>query len=184
MPSRCDVRNVAGRATTARPVHGLLLALPIALLAGCAQIRPYVPPSSGHITAAAEREPPGAIPPPAHTTSFVPPPSAAPNVPTYSVVVNEVPVKELLQALARDTRQNIDIHPALQGTVSINAIDETLPAILERMSKQVNMRYREESGTIIVAPDTPYMKTYRISYVNMTRDTVSSIGVSGEIATA
>jgi len=182
MQVRRDVISVAGRAPMARSRRALLLLLPIALFAGCAQVRPYVPPSGGHITAATEAEPAGAIPPPASTTSFVPPPSAPPKLPTYSVVVNEVPVKELLQALARDTRQNIDIHPALQGTVSINAIDETLPAILDRMSKQVNMRYRQEGHTIVVTPDTPYMKTYRISYVNMTRETVSSIGVSGEIA--
>lgn len=178
----CDVSSVAGRMPMAAFGHTLLLVLPMALFAGCAQVRPYVPPSHGHITAP-EPEPAGAIPPPAQTSSFVPPPSAPPKLPTYSVVVNEVPVKELLQALARDTRQNIDIHPALQGTVSINAIDETLPAILDRMSKQVNMRYRQEGSTIIVMPDTPYMKTYRIGYVNMTRETVSSIGVSGEIGT-
>ena len=98
---------------------------------------------------------------------------------TYSVVVNEVPVKELLLALARDTKQNIDIHPTLTGLVSLNAINETLPAILERVSKQVNMRYRTEGNTIVVSPDTPYVKTYRVNYVNMTRDTTSTIGVIG-----
>src|SRR5919206_3355269 len=101
--------------------------------------------------------------------------------PTYSVVVNEVPVKELLNALARDTRQNIDIHPALQGLVSLNAIDETLPAILERVARQVNVRVRTEGNTIVVTPDTPYMKTYRVNYVNVTRNISSTVNVTGEI---
>jgi len=100
---------------------------------------------------------------------------------TYSVVVNEVPVKELLNALARDTRQNIDIHPQLQGLVSLNAIDETLPSILERISRQVNMRSRQEGGTIVVSPDTPYMKTYRVNYVNVTRNVSSTVNVTGEV---
>jgi len=156
----------------------------IVIFSACAQIRPYVPPSPGHISAPAATAPDGDIPPPARLAPYVPPPRAQARLPVYTVVVNEVPVKELLQALARDTRQNIDIHPALQGVVSINAIDETLPAILDRMAKQVNMRYRQEGSTIMVTPDTPYMKTYRIGYVNMTRDTVSSIGVSGEIASS
>jgi general secretion pathway protein D len=121
------------------------------------------------------------IPAPVRVTPFVPPPRPAAPPQTYSVVVNEVPVKELLLALARDTKQNIDIHPTLSGLVSLNAINETLPAILERVSKQVNMRYRTEGNTIIVSPDTPYVKTYRVNYVNMTRDTTSSIGVSGEL---
>lgn len=121
------------------------------------------------------------IPPPARVSTFVPPPQPTVKPQTYSVVVNEVPVKELLLALSRDTKQNIDVHPGIGGLVSLNAINETLPAILERVSKQVNMRYRVENNSIIVSPDTAYMKTYRIPYVNMTRDTTSTIGVSGEI---
>jgi general secretion pathway protein D len=85
-------------------------------------------------------------------------------------------------ALVRDTKQNIDIHPGLQGLVSLNAINETLPAILDRLAKQVNLRYRQEGNTLAVTPDTAYLKTYKINYVNMTRDTTSTIGVSGQIA--
>jgi MSHA type pilus biogenesis protein MshL len=153
--------------------------------AGCADIRPYVPPSEGHIAAPrALPEPPREIPPPARVSTFVPPPKPAAKPQTYSVVVNEVPVKELLLALARDTKHNIDIHSGLTGLVSMNAINETLPAILDRIAKQVNMRYRMEGSTIIVSPDTPYLRTYRINYVNMTRDTTSTIGVTGEISAA
>ncbi len=159
------------------------IALLFALVAGCAEIRPHVPPSAGHITAPQIKpEPEKAIPPPARTSSFVPPPKPAIKPQTYSVVVNEVPVKELLLALSRDTKQNIDIHPGLKGLVSLNAVDETLPAILDRISKQVNMRYRVEGGTIILSPDKPYMKTYHVNYVNMTRNATSTIGVSGQIS--
>ena len=154
----------------------------LALIAACADIRPYVPPSQGHIaTPAAQPQVDPAIPPPARTSDFVPAPKPAAKPQTYSVVVNEVPVKDLLLALARDTKQNIDIHSGLTGLVSLNAINEPLPAILERVSKQVNMRYRTEGNTIIVSPDTAYVKTYRVNYVNMSRETTSSIGVSGEL---
>lgn len=159
------------------PAAGLL-----ALLAGgCAQYRPYVPPSEGHIVKPAAKPAQDPIPPPARVSAFVPPPKPAVKPQTYTVVVNEVPVKELLLALARDTKQNIDIHPGLVGLVSLNAINETLPAILERISQQVNMRYRMEGNTIVVSPDTPYVRTYRIGYVNIVRDTTSTIGVTGEI---
>jgi MSHA type pilus biogenesis protein MshL len=154
----------------------------LALIAACADIRPYVPPSQGHIsTPATQPQVDPAIPPPARTSDFVPAPRPATKPQTYSVVVNEVPVKDLLLALARDTKQNIDIHSGLTGLVSLNAINEPLPAILERVSKQVNMRYRIEGNTIIVSPDMAYVKTYRVNYVNMSRETTSSIGVSGEL---
>ncbi|MES2563265.1 MAG: hypothetical protein V4637_11115 [Pseudomonadota bacterium] len=151
------------------------------LFASCAQVRPYVPPSEGHITAKPAPAIEQAIPAPARISRFVPPPKPAIALPTFSVVVSEVPVKELLNALARDTRQNIDIHPNLQGLVSLNAIDETLPAILERIARQVNMRVRQDGNTIIVGPDVAYMKTYRVNYVNVTRNITSTVNVTGEV---
>ena len=159
------------------------------IVSGCAQFQPRIPPSEGHITAPAPSAPSASapasdIPPPARISTFVPPPKPAVKPQTYSVVVNEVPVKELLLVLSRDTKQNIDVHPGIGGLVSLNAINETLPAILDRISRQVNLRYRIEGNTILVTPDSAYMKTYRIPYVNMSRETTSSIGVSGEIAAA
>jgi general secretion pathway protein D len=173
--------------TVARPLPACavpVLALAIALaVPGCANIKPYIPPSEGHIAKPqVKAETDKAIPPPARVSDLVPPPRPVAKPQTYSVVVSEVPVKDLLVALARDTRQNIDVHPGISGLVSLNAINETLPAILERVSKQVNLRYRLEGNTIVVSPDTPYVKTYRVNYVNMARETTSSIGVTGEIA--
>ena len=153
------------------------------LLAGCAH-KPSVPPSQGHLNAAqvTAKSPDDKILQPVTASNFVPPPKPQVRLPTYSVVVNEVPVKELLFALSRDTKQNIDVHPSVQGLVTLNAIDETLPAILERVAQQVNIRYRSEGRTLLVMPDTAYFKTYKVNYVNISRDTASSIGVSGEIS--
>lgn len=180
-PAGARLQTTLVRPPLAKAIACAALALLI-VLAGCADIRPRVPDSEGHISAPQiKSEPDRAIPPPARVSTFVPPPKPVVKPQTYSVVVNEVPVKELLLALARDTRQNIDIHSGLQGRVSLNAIDETLPAILDRIARQVDMRYRVEGNTIIVSPDTPYLRTYRVNYVNMTRDTTSTIGVSGEL---
>jgi len=171
-------RNNPKRLRVWRGALGLTL-----LLAACAY-KPTIPPSQGHIsresvTPAGDAD---KILPPVTNGTYVPPPKPRVKTPTYSVVVHEVPVKELLLALARDTKENIDIHPGLQGLVSLNAVDETLPSILDRLTKQVNMRYRIEGKTIVVGPDVPYFKTYKVNYVNMTRDTTSAIAVSGQIS--
>ncbi|HEX7953471.1 MAG TPA: secretin N-terminal domain-containing protein, partial [Burkholderiales bacterium] len=153
-------------------------------IGGCAAYKPTVPPSKGHINADQfpQKTADDKILPPVTTSNYVPPPKPQIKAPTYSVVVNEVPVKELLFALSRDTRQNIDVHPSIQGLVSLNAIDETLPAILERIAQQVNIRYHTEGKTIVVMPDTPYFRTYKVNYVNMSRDAATSIGTSGDIS--
>jgi len=170
----------------ARLPGALLLGAVLLAPGACTTYRPTVPPSEAHLSAdtVTPIEETQRILPPVTNSPFVPPPKPRTKPTTYSVVVHEVPVKELLLALARDTKENIDIHPGLQGLVSLNAIDETLPSILERVSRQVNMRYRVEGRTIVVSPDTPYLKTYRVNYVNMTRDTDSSIGVTGQVGTA
>jgi general secretion pathway protein D len=149
----------------------LLLA---ATLAGCTSSS-FIP-TSGHIDTTVKAEPDKEIP----ATVRVTPPTAARRRQRRKPRVVCEPSRNCCSR-CRDTRQNIDIHPTLTGLGSLNAINETLPAILERVSKQVNMRYRTEGNTIIVSPDTPYVKTYRVNYVNMTRDTTSSIGVSGEL---
>ena len=164
------------------PAKYTVVAFTFSLLAGCAH-EANIPPSTGHISQPKESPKPADIPALATIPNYVPPPRPAPKQQTFSVVVNEVPAKELLFALARDTKVNVDIHPGIQGLVSLNAINETLPAILERVSKQVNIRYKLEGNTLIVTPDTPYLKTYRIDYVNLDRSTDASIGVSTQVAT-
>ena len=56
---------------------------------------------------------------------------------TFTVVATDLPASELLFALARDARLNLDIDPSIDGRVSINAIDQTLPQILKRVASQV-----------------------------------------------
>lgn len=102
--------------------------------------------------------------------------------PSYSIVVSEVPVKEVLFALARESKLNIDISPSISGLVTLNAVDQTLPAILERLSRQVNLMYRVESDVLIIEPDNPVLRHYKINYVNMDRDTKGGVSVANQLA--
>jgi MSHA biogenesis protein MshL len=111
----------------------------------------------------------------------LPPPKPSARIETYSVVVSNVPAQEILFALARDANINLDISSGIQGNVSLNAISQTLPQILERISKQVDMRYELENGTLSVMPDKPFLKTYKIDFINMSRTTTSSNSTSGQI---
>lgn len=155
-------------------------------LAGCAHEPPFAP-SQGHIDSTQQTKPvaaPGNIPKPVKNNAFLPPPKPKVKEQTYSVVVNDVPVREILFALARESKLNIDISPEVQGSVTMNAVDQSLPAILERLSKQIDMIYKIEDGVLSVTQDKPVLRTYQINYVNMDRDTKGSIGVSQQIASA
>src|SRR5258706_919453 len=148
-------------------------------LTGCGQTP--LKPSPSHIRA--EQPPPeGAIPAPVQVVPVLPPPSAAPRAETYSVVVNNVRVQDLLFALARDAKLNVDIHPGVQGSVTLNAIDQTLPQILSRISKQVDMRYEIDGSTLSIMRDTPYLRLYRVDYVNLSRDTTNQANLSTQVS--
>ncbi len=112
----------------------------------------------------------------------LPPPKPSIKVETYSLIVTNVPAPEILFTLARDAKINLDINPGIQGNVTLNAINQTLPQILNRISKQVDMRYELDNGNLIVMPDSPYLKTYKIDYVNMNRDSEGGISNATQIS--
>ena len=162
-----------------------ILALLVMLgLVSCAH-ESTITPSQGHIdgqTTSSTAAVPPDIPKPVKSSAFVPPPKPKAKEQTFSVVVNEVPVKEILFALARESKMNIDINPALSGNVTLNAVDQTLPAILERLSKQVDLTYKLENNVLSIAPDSPVLRTYKVDYVNVSRDSKGSISAASEIA--
>ncbi|MBU0623151.1 MAG: pilus (MSHA type) biogenesis protein MshL [Gammaproteobacteria bacterium] len=123
----------------------------------------------------------GSIPEPSKRAVVLPPPKPAAKVETFSVVVTSLSARDILFALARDAKVNIDIHPGIQGVVTINAINQTLPQILDRISKQVDMRYELENGNLIVMPDTPFLRSYKIDYVNMSRDSEGGITNTNQV---
>ena len=154
-----------------------------AALAACAT-GPFPVARNAHIRAdAAPPEPvPGAIPRPVQQAIVLPPPKPAARAETYSVVVNNVRAQDLLFALARDAKLNVDIHPGIAGTVTLNAIDQTLPQLLNRISKQVDMRYELDGPNLLVMPDSPYLRTYRVDYVNMSRELTGTVSINTQIA--
>jgi MSHA biogenesis protein MshL len=149
-----------------------------ALLPACAT--KTLEPSSAHITTPEARQP--GIPAPVAAMPPLPQPKPSARQETYSVVVNEVPVRELLFALARDAKLNVDVHPAIEGLVTVNAINQTLPQILDRVAAQVDLRYELKERSLQVLPDEPFLKTYRIDYVNMARTSKSSVNIATSIS--
>ena len=142
-----------------------------------------IPQSDTHLRAE-EAAPSGTVPSPVQISTILPKPKPTARPETYSVVVNGVKVQELLFALARDAKLNIDVHPGITGTVTLNAIEQTLPQLLSRISKQADMRWELDGPNLIVMPDSPYLHTYRIDYVNMERLALGTVGVSSQIGTA
>ena len=160
-----------------------IIAAPL-FIAGCAEILPEpMDPSSGHITVQApvtQKDIPELVQQP----QILPEPEAPREVEKYTVVVNEVPVKELLFALARDAQINVDINPKIEGVVTINAIEQTLDQLLDRVARQVDLRYEFKNGNLLISPDEPFFRIYNVGYLNLSRETTGTVTVSTQIASA
>jgi general secretion pathway protein D len=158
-----------------------VLALGSALLTGCGLQPPK--PADTHLNAGPPG-PEGTIPPAVQIAPLLPPPRPTARAETYSVVVNNVRLQELLFALARDARINVDIHPDVSGSVTLNAIDQTLAQLLARIARQVDMRYEMHGDTLVVMRDSPFLRTYRIDYLSATRNVKMQSTASTQFGTA
>ncbi len=158
----------------------MLIALCIPLMA-CSHLPKSLPPSDQHITLPPAPAP-GVIPPLSDAAPLPPPPMKTKPAERYSVVVNGVLAQEILFALARDAKLNIEIHPNITGTVTMNLIQRTLPEILDAIARQVDMRYELKGSNLTIMPDSPYLKNYQVEYPNVTRDAKNSINMSTSIA--
>ena len=174
MSSRTPAQRVPGGAEPASgagPAARLRLfsasAVALLLAGGCAAPLP----------AAGDREP-APIPPPVQTPPPVPRPAPGEPVETWSVSVEGVPVRELLFALARDAGVDMDIDPEIEARVTMNAVEEPLPRLLERISRQADLRVEIEAGTLVARRDEPTLRIYPIDYVPLTRETetVNEVG--------
>jgi general secretion pathway protein D len=167
-------------------LRALSLLLVLAL-AGCVTSPPAkepVPVSQGHIhatdTRPADLE---AIPAPVTQTVFIPKPTPQPKLETYTISVEEVPVKELLFAIARDAQINLDVRGDISGWVTLNVVDRTLPQILERITNQCDIRYQINEDHLFITADKPFLRSYRVDYLNLDRESSSTIRTSTGINT-
>lgn len=161
-----------------KPICTITLAL---IVASCSQFRPQHEMSDNHIK-------PNALPSSGNIPSLV---KQAPILPTpepeniestHTVVVSDVPVKDLLFAIAREANLNLDIDQDITNKITINAIDKPLSSILARISDLVDLRYSINNGVLSIKRDMPYLRNYAVDYLNMIRSSSSVTSVSTQIS--
>jgi MSHA biogenesis protein MshL len=170
--------NASRMRNTGKSSPGITCVLIAAMMVGCAAV-PHAARKPA-AAAAAEKsvdsplQPNAALPMP-------PPPRQSGKTETFNVTVRDVPVADVLFVLARDAHLSLDISPKVVGQVTLIAVDQTLPQILSRIAEQVAMRYEFRDSSIVVKPDTPFDRQYKIDYVNIERESKSASNISTQI---
>lgn len=137
--------------------------------------------SDGHIKADSAKTVTGEIPQPVTQVPALPRPGQREKLETYTVVVNQVPISELLFSMARDADLNLDIDNDIPGKITMNAIDQTLPRILDRIEEQADITYSLDGDTLKIKADKPYLHVYNVNYLNIDRSSGGKVSVSTEI---
>lgn len=113
-------------------------------------------------------------------------PQSFESVPLVSVSVNQtVPLRDVLFELAKQANYDIELDPGISGSIIFTAKNKPFDVVIERISKLAGLRYKFEDDFLRVERDTPFIKTYRIDYLNFSRTNEGSVSanvsvVSGE----
>ncbi len=99
----------------------------------------------------------------------------------YSVVVKNVPVDEVLFALAQDTALDLQIIGDLTGDITMNAIEQSLDVILKKIAAQAPIRVSYHRDAVVIEADTPFIRTYKVDYLNISRTTQTSVDLATQV---
>ena len=151
-------------------------------LVGCESLREKPEISAGHINKQESKAETSAIPEPVRVVPALPEPQPFNEESTHTIVVYSVPVAELLFSLARDSGLNLDIDSDIDDTITLNAVEQPLGALLERISESADLSYQIKNNVLRVKRDKPFLRNYSVDYLNIARTSVGSVAVSTQIS--
>ncbi len=172
------IKNIKIQILQKKFIRVSLVSALTSIVIGCGATNPPAP-SQGHIKSSTVDK--SSIPKPVTQVPSLPRPGKREKLETYTVVVNQVPIRELLFSMARDADMNLDIDNKITGKITMNAIDQTLPKILARIASQTDIVYYLEGDTIKVMADKPYLHIYHVDYLNINRSSSGTVSISTEI---
>lgn len=90
-------------------------------------------------------------------------------------VTEETPIVDVIMELARMSGTDVQIDPTIVGGVNLSLKDKPLRYVFNRICGLTDTRYDEKYGIVVFQKDMPYAKTYNIDFLDVSRDTSSSM---------
>lgn len=99
--------------------------------------------------------------------------------PLVTVAVNQtVSLRDLMFELAEQANVDIEMDPQIRGSLIFTARDKPFNEVIDRICAMAGLRYTFGAGVLRIELDRPYVKTYRVDYMGVTRTSASSINSS------
>lgn len=118
---------------------------------------------------------------PASVVTAKPTVSSESNVELYSVVAEQVPVREILQSIARDADAKVSFVGEVDGDITLSVINQPLEFILQQISDQAPVRYEIHGDRLLLLEDKPVVRSYEIDYLNMQRVSESRVDLATQV---
>ncbi|MEI6729813.1 MAG: secretin N-terminal domain-containing protein [Pseudomonadota bacterium] len=99
-------------------------------------------------------------------------------------VTDDVPLKDVMLELSRLANVDVELDAGISGGVSFVAKDKPFNEVVDRICNLAGLRYTMKNGVLRVERDNPYVKTYALNFLNMERDSSSSVSVNTSVGGA
>lgn len=159
------IRERSGRAA--------LVAL-CAMVASCANLKP----DSGAPEAISEALTPVEPTPVPRRVSPAPTVETVPELPRFDVAVVDAPARAFFSGLVARTPDNIVLHPNVDGTITLNLKQVTLPQVLEVTRDVYGYDIRRNAVGYEVMPATLQTRVFELNYLDLSRSGISTTRVS------
>ena len=104
------------------------------------------------------------------------------NARSVTISVNEdVPIREVLVELAQQANVGLELDPRISGSLIFSVRQRPFEEVIERIADMADLRYNLDGNVLRIERDLPYLQSYRVDYLNVIRDTKSSVSTTVDV---
>ena len=96
----------------------------------------------------------------------------------FRVSAKEVPAAEFFASLMKDGRYSVAVHPGVEGMITLELKNVTLPEVLDTVASMYGYDIRREGTVFHVYPAGLRTESFSVNYLMMTRDGMSRTSVT------
>lgn len=90
-------------------------------------------------------------------------------------------IKHVFIDLCRAAKINVVIEKEIEGSILYYAKSRPLIEIIHSICDILNLRFRYEKELLYIERDAPYLKTYNVQFLNISRETKNNISITNNI---